>query len=856
MSLSLVPLSAPEKLPAAAPDVVSSPSPESGAISSGSRVTLGGKFLWAGEEKLFVRGVTYGTFQPGIDGSAFPSPRIVERDFSQMAANGVNAVRTYTAPPGWILDIAQRCNLRVLVGLQGERHYTFLHGRKIVREIREQVRKGVRGCAGHPAVLGYVVANEIPAAIVRWHGASAIESFVKQLWSEVKEAHCEALVSYGNYPSTEHLELPFLDMVCFNVFLESQDSYEAYIARLQNLAGNRPLLITEIGLDSSRNGEAAQAACLDWQIRRAFAAGCAGAFAYAWTDEWYRGGEDVTDWDFGLVSREGRPKRALEVVRKAFAEVPFPPNEARPRISVVVCTYNGSRTIRDCLEGIEKIRYPNYETIVVDDGSTDGAGAIAAEYDVRLIRRTENQGLSAARNLGWQAATGEIVAYIDDDARPDPDWLSYLAAAFLKTDYAGVGGPNIPFPDDGETASCVAGSPGGPAHVLLSDCEAEHIPGCNMAFRRSWLQAINGFDPQFRQAGDDVDICWRTREKGGKLGFCPAAMVWHHYRRTVRAYWKQQLGYGKAEAMLERKWPEKYNSGGYATWAGRIYANGIFRTFSLSRGRIYQGTWGSAGYTRLYQPSPGLLSGLLQMHEWQLTNLVLVTCCAIRIIWKPLLRAWPAAVALFALSVLAATSAASRVRLPASANSRLARFRLRVLTAMLHLLQPLARLWSRLVYSLTTWRIRRFPTLWFPWPRMFQLWSEKWVDNIEALRSLESVLRSGGAVVRRGGDFDSWDLEIRGGLFGGVRVRTVTENYGRGKHMLRLRARPWFSISGAGITVLLLMACIGAASDRSVSAAVILGTLSAMFGAIVFKSGAVAIGAIHRALIKLDFERI
>ena len=79
-------------------------------------------------------------------------------------------------------------------------------------------------------------------------------------------------------------------------------------------------------------------------------------------------------------------------------------------------------------------------------------------------------------------------------------------------------------------------------------------------------------------------------------------MVWHHYRRTVRAYWKQQIGYGKAEAMLERKSPEKYNSGGHATWAGRIYVNGIVRTLSLSRGRIYQGTWGTAGYARLDDP--------------------------------------------------------------------------------------------------------------------------------------------------------------------------------------------------------------------------------------------------------------
>jgi len=789
-----------------------------------------------------------------MDGSAFPSPRVVEQDFSLMSANGVNAVRTYTTPPHWLLEIALRCNLRVLVGMQGERHYAFLHEKKMVRQIRNQVRSGARACAGHRAVLGYLVANEIPASIVRWHGARAVEKFVKQLHDEVKEQDPEALVSYANYPSTEYLDLSFLDLVCFNVFLESQDKYEAYLARLQNLAGNRPLLVTEIGLDSHRNGDKAQAACLDWQIRKTFAAGCAGAFVYAWTDEWYRGGEDVNDWDFGLTSRTRQPKQALSVVRKVFEEVPFASEETWPKISVVVCTFNGRRTIRECLEGIGKLHYPNYETIVVDDGSTDGAGDIAAEYDVRLIR-TENQGLSAARNLGWQSATGEIVAYIDDDASPDPDWLTYLAAAFLKEEYAGVGGPNIPVPDDGDTANCIANSPGGPAHVLLSDCEAEHIPGCNMAFRRSWLEVINGFDPQFRQAGDDVDVCWRTRDRGGKLGFSPAAMVWHHYRRTVRAYWKQQMGYGKAEAMLERKWPEKYNSGGYATWAGHIYVNGIFRSLSLSRGRIYQGTWGTAGYARLYEPAPNLLNSLPLTHEWQLTNLVLAALCGISMFWGRLLGVLPIAVVAFVLSLVPATSAAAKVRFPESAKGRFTRFRLRVLTGLLHLMQPLTRLWSRLVYSLTAWRIRRFPTLSFPWPRMFQLWSERWLDSTEVLASLESVLRSGGAVVRRGGDYDSWDLEIRGGLFGGVRVRTVTENYGCGKHMLRLCSRPWFSISGAGTTLLLMIACFGALLDHAVYAASILAPLSVMFGAITFRSAAVAVGAIHRALIKLDFER-
>ena len=854
MSVRILPISVPADVSVPEPEIVLELTSPPETASAGSRVVLGGKFLWVGQKKLYVRGVTYGTFRPSMDGSAFPSPRVVEQDFSLMSANGVNAVRTYTTPPHWLLEIALRCNLRVLVGMQGERHYAFLHEKKMVRQIRNQVRSGARACAGHRAVLGYLVANEIPASIVRWHGARAVEKFVKQLHDEVKEQDPEALVSYANYPSTEYLDLSFLDLVCFNVFLESQDKYEAYLARLQNLAGNRPLLVTEIGLDSHRNGDKAQAACLGWQIRKTFAAGCAGAFVYAWTDEWYRGGEDVNDWDFGLTSRTRQPKQALSVVRKVFEEVPFSSEETWPKISVVVCTFNGRRTIRECLEGIGKLHYPNYETIVVDDGSTDGAGDIAAEYDVRLIR-TENQGLSAARNLGWQSATGEIVAYIDDDASPDPDWLTYLAAAFLKEEYAGVGGPNIPVPDDGDTANCIANSPGGPAHVLLSDCEAEHIPGCNMAFRRSWLEVINGFDPQFRQAGDDVDVCWRTRDRGGKLGFSPAAMVWHHYRRTVRAYWKQQMGYGKAEAMLERKWPEKYNSGGYATWAGHIYVNGIFRSLSLSRGRIYQGTWGTAGYARLYEPAPNLLNSLPLTHEWQLTNLVLAALCGISMFWGRLLGVLPIAVVAFVLSLVPATSAAAKVRFPESAKGRFTRFRLRVLTGLLHLMQPLTRLWSRLVYSLTAWRIRRFPTLSFPWPRMFQLWSERWLDSTEVLASLESVLRSGGAVVRRGGDYDSWDLEIWGGLFGGVRVRTVTENYGCGKHMLRLCSRPWFSISGAGTTLLLMIACFGALLDHAVYAASILAPLSVMFGAITFRSAAVAVGAIHRALIKLDFER-
>ena len=136
-----------------------------------------------------------------------------------------------------------------------------------------------------------------------------------------------------------------------------------------------------------------------------------------------------------------------------------------------------------------RLDYPNFEVIVVDDGSTDATSSIASEFGIRLIR-TENLGLSNARNTGMVAATGSIVAYIDADAQPDPDWLTYLAHSFLETDHVAIGGPNIAPGGLGRVAQCVGQAPGGPVHVLLTDEEAEHIPGCNMAFRKEALSEV------------------------------------------------------------------------------------------------------------------------------------------------------------------------------------------------------------------------------------------------------------------------------------------------------------------------------------------------------------------------------
>jgi glycosyltransferase involved in cell wall biosynthesis len=750
-----------------------------------------GKFIFAADEKLYLRGVAYGPFRPETDGSEYHSAQAVDRDFHQMRQGGINAVRTYTVPPHWFLDLASQRGLRVLVGLPWEQHVTFLTEHRRTRDIEQRIRAGVRQCAKHPAILGYAIGNEIPASIVRWYGHRSVERFLERLYWAAKTEDPAGLITYVNYPSTEYLELPFLDFFAFNIYLESQEHLQSYLARLQNMTGDRPLVLAELGLDSLRNGEGGQARVLDWQTRVGFAAGCAGLFVFSWTDEWYRGGHEILDWKFGLTSVAREPKPALLTLGQAFQEVPFPYQTAWPQISVIVCTYNGSRTLRDCLSGLERMKYPAFEVIVVDDGSKDNTAALSAEYSVRLIR-IANGGLSNARNVGWQAAKGEIVAFLDDDASPDPHWLFYLASTLLASNCAGVGGPNLAWPNDGFIANCVDHAPGNPTHVLLTDSEAEHLPGCNMAFRKSCLAEVGGFDSQFRIAGDDVDLCWRLQERGMTLGFHPAAMVWHHRRGKIREYWKQQVNYGKAEAMLERKWPEKYNAVGHATWNGRLYSKGFVSLLSWSQRRIYHGTWGSALFQSVYSTAPGTFASILMLPEWYLVISLFALISACTILYPPLGFARIVLGIACIPPLINAFISGARAFFRVVPRSGWYHFSLAMMTSALCFLQPAARLWGRLCYGLTPWRRRGSGgNMVVPWPTTINIWSEQqYLSAGQRLSGFEAALRAAGAPIARGGEYDRWDLEVRGGMLGSARLLMVIEEHGAGRQYLRMRLWP------------------------------------------------------------------
>jgi cellulose synthase/poly-beta-1,6-N-acetylglucosamine synthase-like glycosyltransferase len=640
-----------------------------------------GKFLCFDGERFYVQGVTYGTFAETKLG-LFPRRERVEEDFAAMAAVSINTVRTYTVPEPVILDIAEETGLKLLIGVWwDDPRYLDPTNRgawkKMSIEARGAVKEAAASYAGHPALLGFVLGNEIPQPVVRWHGRRRIEALLRSLYETGKEEAPDALFSYANYPTTQYLDTSFFDFDCFNVFLEDESAYRRYLAQLQVSVGDRPLILTEMGLDSGA-GEDLQAASLDWQLRTATELGLAGTCIFSWTDDWWVGDYKVEGWYFGVTREHREPKPALKVVQNHYQKKPLDYRKEWPKVSVVVCAYQAEETIGACLQSLADLTYPDYEVIVVDDGSTDATSEIACKFLVRLLC-AGRLGLSGARNLGLEDAKGEIVAYIDSDAHADPDWLTYLILALEAPNAAGVGGPNPVPQDDPPTSQCVARAPGGPIHVLLDDERAEHVPGCNMAFWRERLLEIGEFDPIFRAAGDDVDVCWKLLESGYEIRFHPSAVVWHCRRNSVRAFWRQQVGYGRAEALVERNHPDKFNNRGQASWRGVVYGS---TSILLGRARIYSGRFGEAPFQRLYSE---------QQFFNPLPILYLIPTLCLLALLNPYLLLLPGAslAALVAIYLRHGTKIADRQKLRPV-------WRIGALIGLLHLVQPMARAWGRL----------------------------------------------------------------------------------------------------------------------------------------------------------------
>jgi len=773
--------------PATNPDAVASPPPTT------QRVRVDGKFFRLGSAKFYVKGFTYGPFAPDGQGCTYPPPETVRRDMAIIRQAGANTLRVYQPPPRWFLDLAHENNLKVFIDISWSKHTCFLDSPAGREEARNAVRNAVRNGAGHPAVFAYSVVNEIPPDIVRWSGARAVENFIDDLIQEAKQIDPDCLCTFANYPPTEYLNPQSPDFVCFNVYLHHQEAFENYFARLQMLAHTRPLLLGEFGVDSIREGELSQSQMLGWQIETAFRNGLAGVVVFSFTDDWWRAGRPVTDWAMGVTTRDRVPKPSYYAVQKAFNTAPYFPLPRQPFVSVVVASYNGGRTLPACLESLSHLNYPDYEVILVDDGSTDDTPQIASRFpSVRYIRQP-NRGLSAARNAGIAAASGEIVAFTDSDCRVDEDWLYYLVGDLLRHNFVGIGGHNLLPPEDSKVAACVMAAPGGPAHVMLTDRIAEHIPGCNMAFYKRALEDVGGFDPIYRKAGDDVDICWRLQQRGGKIGFSPAGFVWHYRRSTVQAYLKQQIGYGEAEALLVRKHPEYFNALGGSIWAGRIYTTAKFGILT-QRSIIYHGIFGSALFQTLYTPKPAAALMLLTSLEFYV--LVLLPLFVLSVPFRFLL---PVALAVMVVSLSLCVAAAVQAEVPRGKRAWWSK----PLIAILFFLQPIVRGWARykgrLTYRPTPLAVHEkldSMALADSGESLEQVmyWADQWLDRVDFIHSILSRLDAEGWQNKTDTGWHDYDVEIYGSRWSTLQLTTASELYKDGKQLFRCRLRTAWSL--------------------------------------------------------------
>jgi len=763
------------------------------------RLVARGKYLFDGERKFYARGVSYGPFPPNSRGERYPEPERVAADFALMNQMGANVVRCYVPPPPWLLEEAIRHNLRLMVGIPWPFHMAFLDSREMAADIRNSIRSGVEDLRQYgDAILAYSLGNEIRSDIARWHGPRAVSNFLRELYDIGKQADPGGLFTYSNYPTTEYLDLSFLDFVCFNVYLHREEDYRRYLTHLMAATGQRPLMLSETGMDTIREGEEHQAELLAWQARAAFEIGLSGFIVFAFTDEWHTGGVEIADWAFGLVKKDRTPKRAFEAVGEIFrGELP-PPLKRAPKVSVIVPAYNSAATIGACLESLKALHYPDYETIVIDDGSTDSTAQLAEAAGAHVIR-AEHRGLAAARNAGIKEASGEIVAFIDSDARADADWLYHLVEAITHRGAAAAGGPNFaPYSSD-----AFALAPGIPREVRGDGDELTQLCGCNMAITKAALHEVGGFDASFLAAGDDVDLSWRLAqlppEKRAPLVDASGAVVIHARRAALRDYLRQQRGYGAGEGLLYKKYPLRTLQrvglyGGAGSWVSAL----------LGGPRVYHGAFGRGLFQSVYAGADvPWLAELPQTVEWVALSVMLAIAGAV----SPLLGT------LGCLGIIIWIATAILSAAFADADGREITLSTRATLAMLYLLGPLVRSFERerVRFSLAP-EAHDVPTVPFSSRGriIFSAEGGSVVDKMDSavlLAEIRAALVTYGLAVAATDGFKAWDLNIV--LPPAIRVPLNALRLSDAAIALawRTKTEPTHTIIAAAVIFIALIAC-------------------------------------------------
>ncbi|RPI54148.1 MAG: glycosyltransferase [Chloroflexi bacterium] len=248
---------------------------------------------------------------------------------------------------------------------------------------------------------------------------------------------------------------------------------------------------------------------------------------------------------------------------------------ALPRATVIVLAWNGVEYLDACLRSVLAQDHPDFEVLVVDNGSTDGSGELVATAfpQVRLIRNERNLGFAAGNNVGLRAAGGETLVLLNQDTVVQPGWLASLARALETLPDAGVVGAKILDPD-GRTLQHAGGYVQHPLalgqHLGYGEIdegqydelrEVEYVTAASMAIKREVLADIGELDTGFFPGYfEDVDFCYRARQAGYAVWYSPEAVLHHLESASMRrdsfrghcAYYRNRLRFALKSYSVPR----------------------------------------------------------------------------------------------------------------------------------------------------------------------------------------------------------------------------------------------------------------------------------------------------------------
>jgi GT2 family glycosyltransferase len=233
-----------------------------------------------------------------------------------------------------------------------------------------------------------------------------------------------------------------------------------------------------------------------------------------------------------------------------------------PLCSIIIPTHGRPEQLLECLDSLSELDYPRsrVEVVVVDDGNEPPLAGIADRYEGRLnllVLRQERSGPAAARNVGAAHANGDILAFTDDDCRPEPGWLCEMAGHLhTHPDHMAGGSTTNGLPGNAYSSASQTIIDAVYAYYNANPRDARFFASNNIAMSAGRFEAIGGFDTRFRTS-EDRDLCDRWLRTGGSMAYLPGARVRHFHHLTFRGFVRQHFHYGRGarrflEARLDR----------------------------------------------------------------------------------------------------------------------------------------------------------------------------------------------------------------------------------------------------------------------------------------------------------------